>query len=169
MRALVTAQLTADAQRELERDFGWTLTVERGALYGVALGQRLPTGLDQFEAAVKQDLDDLEPRLEALRAAAGLEIFPLNAAMLERSVSLATEKLDLKPYDNSILAAVLVRAHDLLAEGKRDLAFCELDSDLQPWDKYGNTKTTLARLYDEVHVWVYGDFTMTTPEPREGW
>jgi len=125
--------------------------------------------LDQFEAAVKQDLDDLEPRLEALRAAAGLEIFPLNAAMLERSVSLATEKLDLKPYDNSILAAVLVRAHDLLAEGKRDLAFCELDSDLQPWDKYGNTKTTLARLYDEVHVWVYGDFTMTTPEPREGW
>src|SRR2546429_5192380 len=52
MRALVTAQLTADAQRELVRDFGWTLTVERGALYSVALGQRLPTGLDQFEAAI---------------------------------------------------------------------------------------------------------------------
>ena len=125
--------------------------------------------LDQFEAAVKNDLDDTEPRLEAMRQVNGLEIFPLTQAMLERSVSIATEKLDLKPYDNSILAAVLVRAESLLATGERDLAFCELDADLQPWDKHGNTKPTLTRLYDDAHVWVYGDFTMTTPEPRQDW
>ena len=52
MRALVTAQLTADARRELEHDLGWTLTVDRGALYGPAFGQPLPVGLDQFDAAI---------------------------------------------------------------------------------------------------------------------
>jgi hypothetical protein len=89
--------------------------------------------------------------------------------MLEQSISLATEKLDLKPFDNSILAAVLVRAHEMLKEGENDLVFCELDGDLQPWDKNGNTKPVLTRLYHDAHVWVYGDFTRTTPEPPGNW
>ncbi len=125
--------------------------------------------LDQFEALVKRDLDNLEARLDALKAEKGLDIFALSAEMLERSISLTTEKVDLKPYDNSILAAILARAHELLEEGENDLALCELDGDLQPWDKNGNTKPALARLYDEARVWVYGDFTMTTPEPAESW
>jgi hypothetical protein len=89
--------------------------------------------------------------------------------MLERSIALTTEKFDLKPFDNSILSAVLVRAHELVRGGERDLALCELDRDLQPWDKNGNTKPALAHLYDEAHIWVYGDFTMITPEPPEDW
>jgi predicted nucleic acid-binding protein len=125
--------------------------------------------LDQFESLVKRDLDNLETRLEALKTEKGLHIFPLNMDMLERSILLTTERLDLKPYDNSILAAILVRAHELLKEDQRDLAFCELDGDLQPWDKYGNTKPGLTRLYDDGRVWVYGDFTMTTPEAPENW
>jgi hypothetical protein len=125
--------------------------------------------LDQFEALVKRDLDNLEARLDGLKAEKGLDIFPLSTDMLERSILLATEKLDLKPYDNSILAAILARAHELLKEGEQDLALCELDGDLQPWDKNGNIKPALTRLYDEARVWVYGDFTMTTPEPPENW
>lgn len=119
--------------------------------------------LNQFERIVKQDLDHLEARLEQLKNERGLEVFPLSTKMLEKSISLATE-VELKPFDNSILAAVLVRAEELVNEGETDLAFCELDADLQPWDKNGNRKPVHTRLYDNARVWVYGDFTMTTPE-----
>ena len=125
--------------------------------------------LDQFEGLVKRDLDNLEARLQGLKGEKGLHIFPLNAGMLERSIQLAMEKLELKPFDNSILAAILVRAEELATEGATDLAFCELDGDLQPWDKNGNTKPVLTRLYDAARIWVYGDFTMTTPEPPANW
>lgn len=79
---------------------------------GVAQVESTRQVLDQFERLVKQDLDNLELRLEKLKAVKGLEVFPLNEQMLEKSVSLATE-VDLKPFDNSILAAILVRAGDL--------------------------------------------------------
>jgi hypothetical protein len=124
--------------------------------------------LDQFERLVNQDLDNLEAKLDALKTEKGFEVFPLGIEMLERSISLTTE-IELRPFDNSILAAILVRADQFLADGERDLAFCELDGDLQPWDKNGRAKPVLQSLYDGAHVWVYGDFTMTTPEPREDW
>jgi hypothetical protein len=111
-------------------------------------------------------LDNLDATLEKLKAEKRLEVFALTADMLEKSVALSTE-LDLKPFDNSILAAILVRAEQLKQNGERDLAFCELDGDLQPWDKNGNIKPVLARFYDEAQLWVFGDFTMTTPERPE--
>jgi predicted nucleic acid-binding protein len=125
--------------------------------------------LDRFEKLVNDGLDTLDDRLSALRSEAGLEVSPLDEAMLERSVALAIEKLELKPFDNSILAAVLVRAEGLRQEGFLDLAFCELDWDLRPWDKNRRAKPALKRLYDHVHVWVYADFTLTTPEPPTVW
>jgi len=125
--------------------------------------------LDRFERLVNDDLDTLEDRLSGLRSETGLDVFPLSEAMLEKSLGLAIEKLDLKPFDNAILAAVLVKAEELRHQGNSDLAFCELDWDLRPWDKNRRRKPTLKRLYDEVHVWVYGDFTLTTPEPPAGW
>jgi hypothetical protein len=125
--------------------------------------------LDQFEMLIKRDLDNLENTLDALRAERGIEIFPLDDAMLERSIALTIEKLDLKPFDNAILAAILVRAEELTKEGRSDLAFCELDGDLQPWGKHGVDKPVLRGLYDNAHVWVYSDFTMTTPEPPLNW
>src|ERR1700693_571850 len=91
--------------------------------------------LDRFERLVNDDLDRLEHSLSALRSEAGLEVFPLSEAMLERSVGLAIEKLDLKPFDNSILAAVLVRAEELRQQGNSELAFCGLELDLRPGDK----------------------------------
>lgn len=64
--------------------------------------------------------------------------------MLERAVSLSMLDLSLNVFDQAILAAVLVRAEELQAGGETDLCFCELDADLQPWDKHGNLKQALA-------------------------
>jgi hypothetical protein len=65
--------------------------------------------------------------------------------MLSRSVELSSEDLNLKPYDHAILAAVLVRAEQLRDDGEEEFYFCELDGDLQPWDKKGAAKQPLTR------------------------
>lgn len=119
--------------------------------------------LDQYEAAVSAELDQLDERLRELTQHSGLKVFALSESMLEKAVQLATMNLDLKPFDQAVLAAVLVEAEHLLSEGADDLAFCELDSDLQPWDKNGRTKQPLTALYDAAQVWVYGDFALESP------
>jgi hypothetical protein len=78
-------------------------------------------------------------------------------------------ELALKPFDQAILAAILVRAKELWDEGERDLVFAELDGDLQPWDRDGNPKLRLIELYNAAHVWVYGDFELLTPERPANW
>jgi hypothetical protein len=134
----------------------------RGGLSGED-GKVLRRVLDQYEAEVSRELDQLEVTLAALRQRPGLEVFALNDRMLERAVELSGKSLDLKPFDQAILAGVLVRAEELLVQGADDLCFCELDSDLQPWGKDGRSKPPLKDLYDAAHVWVYGDFGMETP------
>ena len=89
--------------------------------------------------------------------------------MLERAVHLSTMDLQLKPFDQAILAAVLVRAEDLRNAGAADVCFCEKDSDLQPWDKRDEAKQPLTNLYDESAVWVYGDFSLRAPDRPEIW
>ena len=96
------------------------------------------------------------------------EVFPLSEEMLRRAVDLSTQNLDLKPFDQAILAAVLVRGEALRAEGADEVSFCELDSDLQPWDKNGRNKEPLSGLYDSAGIWVYGDFAMANPPRRTG-
>jgi hypothetical protein len=86
--------------------------------------------------------------------------------MLVRAVELSTENLDLRPFDQAILAAVLVRAEALRDSGADEVSFCELDGDLQPWDRNGRVKQPLATLYDSARVWVYGDFAMENPPKR---
>ncbi len=120
--------------------------------------------LDQYEAAVLSELDELEARLQSLTQDPGIEVFALTEAMLARAVELASLNLDLKPFDQAILAAVLVRGEQLRDEGADEIAFCELDSDLQPWDRNGEAKQPLTGLYDSAHVWVYGDFALDSPE-----
>ena len=89
--------------------------------------------------------------------------------MLERSLSLSYEKLDLEPFDQAILSAVLVHSERLAKHGENDFAFCELDSDLQPWDGNDNRKHRLADLYDKAGIWVYRDFLLETPEKPADW
>jgi hypothetical protein len=79
----------------------------------------------------------------------GIEVFALSEAMLSRAVELSTINLDLKPFDQA-----------------DDVVFCELDGDLQPWDKNGRAKQPLTDLYDSAHLWVYGDFAMQSPVKR---
>jgi hypothetical protein len=127
------------------------------------------TALDRFENQVRNERQLLASTLDALRKAPNVETFGLSDAMLERTIVLSTQGLSLQPFDLSILAAVLVRSGELLEEGEGDLAFCELDKDLQPWDRAGNSKQPLADLYDSVQLWVYGDFAMQSPERPMDW
>ena len=89
--------------------------------------------------------------------------------MLDRAVDLSTLRLSLKPFDQTILASILVRAEELRSGGEYDLCFCETDTDLQPWDKNGHAKPPLTDLYDQVALWVFGDFDLLAPERPENW
>lgn len=125
--------------------------------------------LDRFEKQIHSELRQLDDTLASLPREQGLEVFPLNENMLDRAVSLSALDLSLKPFDQAILAAVLVRAGELRQVGEVDLCFCEMDSDLQPWDKHGNAKQPLTDLYDNATLWVYGDFSLRAPERPEQW
>lgn len=125
--------------------------------------------LDRMEGREKADLARLDEAFGNLKAAAGIEIFDLSQGMLERCADLSYLKLDLQPFDQAILAAILVRGELLLADGEDDIAFCELDSHLQPWDKDSNRKERLAGLYDKTRIWVYGDFLLQAPARPRDW
>ncbi|WP_228019420.1 type II toxin-antitoxin system Phd/YefM family antitoxin [Sphaerospermopsis sp. LEGE 08334] len=79
-------------------------------------------------------------------------------SLLEVFANLEDIDTSLKPYDMAVLAAILVRAEYLQQQGFSWVGFCELDSDLQPWDKNGVKKPILSDLYNASHVWVYRDF-----------
>jgi hypothetical protein len=121
--------------------------------------------LDQMESLVRRDLDQLDDSLDNLRNENGIEIFNLNEDMLERCAELS--HLGLQPFDQAILASILVKAEMLKKHGTGRFAFCEADSDLQPWDRLGATKEPLASLYNQAAVWVYQDFLLERPEMPE--
>ena len=124
--------------------------------------------LDRYEATVQRELDRIGGRLALLRSHPGIEIFALNEEMLARAVELSVENLYLEPFDQAILAAVLVRARALRDLGADDISFCELDGHLRPWHKDGQSKQPLAGLYDAAGVRVYGDFAIESPPKRPG-
>ncbi len=87
--------------------------------------------------------------------------------MFERCADLS--HLGLQPFDNAILAAILVKAESLNKKGIERFAFCEADSDLQPWDKLGEPKQPLVTFYDQASIWVYQDFLLEKPDMPERW
>jgi hypothetical protein len=127
------------------------------------------TVIDQMEQAVRNDLNKLDDTLSGLNKKIGLEIFDLSQEMLERCTRLSFDNLGLESFDQAILAAILVRAEQLVKLGETDLTFCERDGDLQPWNKNGEPIPELAKLYDAVGVWVYGDFLLQTPPMPQDW
>jgi hypothetical protein len=115
---------------------------------------------DQFDDLVANELTKVSERLDDLARHPALKIFPLSEPMLECQVSLGAMELSLKPYDLAVLAAILVKREELRREGHVWIGFCELDSDLQPWDKSGSRKPILSELYNDSQIWVYGDFLL---------
>ena len=113
---------------------------------------------DKFDGLVTNELRKVPERLIELAKHPNLNVFPLSESMLERQVSIGEMDTLLKPYDMAVLAAILVRAEDLQQEGHSWVGFCELDSDLQPWDKNGVLKPILNDLYNASRIWVYRDF-----------
>jgi predicted nucleic acid-binding protein len=130
---------------------------------------RMQSILNRFTQHVEAELGALDDTFEELRAHEGaVEVFALDERMLERAITLGASDLYLKPFDQAVLAAVLVRAEQLRGAGKHDICFCELDADLQCWDRRGNPRLDLQALYDEVGVWVYGDFELRSPSRSGG-
>ncbi|MFG6098868.1 hypothetical protein SPB21_26720 [Leptothoe sp. ISB3NOV94-8A] len=125
---------------------------------------------NQFDGLVVNELTKVSERLEMLASHPGLSVFPLSESMLERQVTIGAMGLSLKPYDLAILAAVLVKSEELQQDGYPWVGFCELDSDLQPWDRLGTRKPILSNLYNDSRVWVYGDFLLEELNKLpEGW
>jgi hypothetical protein len=96
--------------------------------------------LSTFESFLEAERKDAPARLDALRDEPSLDVFPLDEAMLARSV-----------------AAVLEAAGPLRRAGHA-VSFCTLDGHLQPWNKKGGPKPELQELYDDAEIWVFGDF-----------
>lgn len=125
--------------------------------------------LDQMEAMVKRDLDRLPGAITALCQQKGVEVFHIEESMWVRSTELSSAGLQLQPFDQAILGAILVKAEMLKEEGVTRLAFCEADSDLQPWDRVGEAKQPLVSFYDDRGIWVYSDFLMQNPTMPTDW
>lgn len=115
---------------------------------------------DQFDGLVANELAKIPERLDNLASDPALTIFPLSEPMLERQVSLGAMDLLLKPYDLAILGAILVKGEELRRAGHTWVGFCELDTDLQPWDKRGVLKPILSELYNNSKIWVYSNFLL---------
>lgn len=126
------------------------------------------SALSRLESRVRNELEGLDETCSALATMPGVDIFALDESMLRHSVELGF-RLNLDPFDQAVLAAVLGRVDQLRTEPRSQFAFCEKDRHLQPWDKDSNPKKQLCELYDPRAIWVYGDFDMTFPERPEGW
>jgi predicted nucleic acid-binding protein len=151
---------------EADRVRKFLLWAKRENIVEAAVDETVRQTLDQMESLVRRDLDRLNDSLENLRSERGVEIFNLNENMLERCAGLS--HLGLQPFDQAILASIIVKAEILKRDGVDRFAFCEADSDLQPWDKLGARKEPLASVYDQTAIWVYQDFLLERPEMPEG-
>lgn len=144
----------ADAIRQFlvaQRSTGRITEDEAGAVRKV---------LNLFETCIEQDLRQLDQTLRELRTQPGVEVFALDDEMLAMAADLTEAPLELQPFDHAVLAAVLVEAKRLRARGADAVCFCELDRDLQPWDRQGRAKEPLASLYRTAGVEVYSTFAI---------
>ncbi len=163
-QAILTKCLPRNEANAIRRFLTWAQPAEHVTKADAAATRVV---LDKYESSIKQDLENLDNTLRTLATLPCIEIFGLDDTMLNRATELALAGVAPKPFDHAILASVLVRASRLWDAGEREISFCEADADLQPWDKHGNAKPPLRDAFDQAHVWVYGDFTLTQPQRRQ--
>jgi len=87
--------------------------------------------LDRYETSILTELAGIEVGSVCCRPVLELKSFPSVKRCCVGPWIFTTQNLDLKPFDQAILAAVLVRGEALRAESADEVSFCELDSDLQ--------------------------------------
>jgi hypothetical protein len=127
------------------------------------------TMLSRFQERVTSDLAGLNDKLRSITSAAGVEVLPLDDAVLDMSLELYFNEVELSEFDRAVVATVLTKGRSLRDGGEADVSFCELDSKLWPWEKRtGQPRAEFKKLYDDAGVWVYSDFTLTIPERPEG-
>jgi len=125
--------------------------------------------LSSFEGHVRTGLAKLNDKLLEITSAEGVEVLPLDGQVLDTSLALYFKDFELGEFDRAVLAAVLTKGRSLRDSGETDVSFCELDSDLWPWEKRtGRARPEFKKLYDDAGVWVYSDFLLKSPERPEG-
>jgi hypothetical protein len=125
--------------------------------------------LDSFEKGLSREGKSVESTLRNLQTCDGVEVFAMSERILELSLEISP-RLNQNPFDECILAAVLGRGETIRDEEPgAEIAFCELDQDLQPWTKDGQRKSGLCDLYNERGIWVYGDFNLENPIRPDEW
>jgi hypothetical protein len=123
---------------------------------------------EKYLHSIKKQLSGVPTILQELAGLPCVKMFALDDEMLDLANKLALTKVAQKPFDHAILAGILVSSSRLSNQGERGISFAEMDSDLQPWGQKGAPKDGLRKLYDDAHVWVYGDFTLQFPPRRAG-
>jgi hypothetical protein len=121
---------------------------------------------ERYVQSIHEELGGVPSILKDLASLPCVEMFALDDEMLDLANQLALTKVAQKPFDHAILAGILVSSFRLWNQGERGISFAEIDSDLQPWGPKGAPKDDLCKLYDDAHIWVYGDFTLQFP-PRD--
>ena len=125
--------------------------------------------LSSFEGHVRSGLSKLNDKLLDITKAAGLEVLVLDGLILDMSLDLYFKGIELGEFDRAVLATVLTKGRSLRDSGESDVSFCELDSDLWPWEKRtGRPRTELKKLYDDAGVRVYSDFVLESRERPHG-
>ena len=123
---------------------------------------------ERYVQDILKELSAVPTILKEIAALQCVNMFALDDQMLGLANELALTKVAQKPFDHAILAGILVASSRLWSRGERYISFAELDSDLQPWGAQGAQKDDLRKLYDDAHIWVYGDFTLQFPPRRAG-
>lgn len=158
-------------QPRVSRDMSDFLTAARqGGSLSNESAHAVSQALNLYRSTVGREIQSLNDTLDAVRTAPGVEAFALSEPMLERAIQLRADgPASLKPFDEAILAAILVKARTLrehhASDTDFDLAFCTRDGDLQPWTGEGHPREPLFSLYEREGVWVYGDFAAVTRAP----
>ena len=141
------------------QDFRRTMAAEKKI--GVEANEAVIQLFELYRSEVRRQLDAIDQLLDELVQREGVEVFALDEAMLQRCLDLrrVADVQQMRPFDEAILAAVLVRGERLRDGGATDVRFCTLDTDLWPWAaKTGAPRPGLLAEYDAAGVWVQSDF-----------
>ncbi len=133
--------------------------------------ERIEAGFDLlnvYTGRMKRYIEqEVSGELDALKSSPGVNLFACSDEILKKMLELSfTSGGDLKPVDQAVFASVLVKGGQLLAESGQPSVFCELDSDLLPWDKKRNERKHFRAEYDQAGVFVIGDYQVPDVFPE---